>query len=35
MATNNDASKKRKRLTMEDVNMSAPIYDPPKSFSAA
>lgn len=25
----------QKRLTMEDVNLSAPIYDPPKSISVA
>lgn len=32
MAANEHASKKRKRTTMEDVNISAPVYDPPKIF---
>lgn len=35
MATEDSSTKKRKRLTMDDVNISAPIYEPPKSFSVA
>lgn len=32
MATVTDSTKKRKRLTIEDVDISAPVYDPPKHF---